>query len=54
MDLITPPMGGSFSGLHTSVVLLVFHKGVTVAVLPLMDEDTGMWVAKTEGKEDVF
>lgn len=50
MDLITPPMSGSFPGLHTSVILLVFHKGVVVAVVPLMD----MWVAKSEGDEDVF
>lgn len=47
-------MGGSFPGLRASVILLVFHKGVAVAVVPLMDEDTDMWVAKTEGKEDVF
>lgn len=54
MDLITPPMGGSFPGLHASVILIVFHKGITVAVVPLMDEDTDMWVAQSEGDEDVF
>lgn len=27
---------------------------MAVAVVPLMDGDTDMWVAKTEGKEDVF
>lgn len=47
-------MGGSFPGLRASVILLVFHKGVAIAVVPLMDENTDMWVAKTEGKEDVF
>lgn len=54
MGLITPPMGGSFPGLHASVILLVFHKGVAVAVVPVIDEDTDMWVASMEGDEVVF
>ena len=45
MDLITPPMGGSFPGLHASVILLVFHGGVAAAIVPVIDEDPAMWVA---------
>lgn len=38
-------MGGSFPGMHASVILLVFHGGVAAALVPMIDEDPDTWVA---------
>lgn len=54
MDLITPPMGGSFPGTHASVILLVFHGGVATADVPVMDEDPDTWVAAWRGMRACF
>lgn len=47
-------MGGSFPGMHASVILLVFHRGVAAALVPVMDEDPDTWVATRRGMRMCF